>query len=110
MLNPALYNPKDKMYKNKMYCDRLWDELGQKFSKTGISTKFQWKVKIIFFCHSHVFFYKTGIDCSKKWINIRDHYNKNKNEKLGTGSAAESKKRRNELLSFLDEIVTVNKT
>lgn len=54
-------------------------------------------------------FQKTGADCNKKWINIRDQYNKNKNKKLGTGSAAESKTRRNELMAFLNEIVTVNK-
>lgn len=50
-----------------------------------------------------------GVDCNKKWINIRDIYNKNKGKKLGTGSAAHSKKRRNELMAFLDEIVVVNK-
>lgn len=50
-----------------------------------------------------------GADCQKKWINIRDQYNKTKNKKLGTGSSAEMKKRRNEIMAFLDEIVVTNK-
>lgn len=50
-----------------------------------------------------------GADCQKKWINIRDQYNKNKGKPLGTGSAAENKRKRIEHLAFLDEIVTVNK-
>lgn len=50
-----------------------------------------------------------GAECQKKWINIRDHYNKNKEKPLGTGSSAEMKKRRNEQMAFLDEAVTVNK-
>lgn len=50
-----------------------------------------------------------GLDCNKKWVNIRDNHNKSKGKKLGTGSAAEFKKRRNELMSFLDETVVVNK-
>lgn len=54
-------------------------------------------------------FTETGADCNKKWINIRDAYNKLKGKKLGTGSAAESKIRRNERMAFLDEVVTVNK-
>lgn len=49
-----------------------------------------------------------GTDCNKKWINMRDIYNKSKGKKLGTGSAAELKKRRNELMVFLDETVVVN--
>ena len=36
-------------------------------------------------------------------------YNKNKGKKLGTGSAAALKKRRNDLMSFLDDTVTVNR-
>lgn len=39
---------------------------------------------------------------------MRDIYNKSKGKKLGTGSAAELKKRRNELMVFLDETVVVN--
>lgn len=35
-LNPVLYNPKDSMYKNKMYRDRLWDELGEQLNKSSI--------------------------------------------------------------------------
>lgn len=50
-----------------------------------------------------------GADCTKKWINIRDTFNKNKGKRLGTGSAAQSKIQRNELMSFLNETVTVNK-
>lgn len=34
-LHPALYNPKEQMYKNKMYRDRLWEELGTRWNKTG---------------------------------------------------------------------------
>lgn len=34
-LHPALYNPEEQMYKNKMYRDRLWEELGTKWNKTG---------------------------------------------------------------------------
>lgn len=34
-LNPALYNPNVPLYKNKMYRDRLWEELGAKWNKTG---------------------------------------------------------------------------
>lgn len=82
--NPALYNPKEPLYKNRMYRDRLWGEFGDSISKTGI-------------------------DCNKKWVNIRDIYNRNKGKKLGTGSAAASKTRRNEVMSFLDEVVAVNR-
>lgn len=53
--------------------------------------------------------YFSGSDCNKRWVNIRDTYNKNKGKKLGTGSSAEMKKRRCELMSFLDEITTVNR-
>lgn len=35
-LNPALYNPKNAHYKNKMYKDRQWLELGTKINKTGM--------------------------------------------------------------------------
>lgn len=35
-LNPPLYDPKDAMYKNKMYRDRLWADLGSSLNKTGI--------------------------------------------------------------------------
>lgn len=34
-LHPALYNPKEQMCKNKMYRDRLWEELGTRWNKTG---------------------------------------------------------------------------
>lgn len=51
----------------------------------------------------------TGLECQKKWINIRDQFSRNKGKKLGTGSSAESKKKRNELMAFLDEATTVNK-
>lgn len=40
---------------------------------------------------------------------MRDMYTKNKGKKLGTGSAAQLKIRRNELMSFLEETATVNK-
>lgn len=56
-----------------------------------------------------VFSISTVTDCQKKWINIRDQYNKSKGKKLGTGSAAELKKRRNDLMVFLDEVVVTNK-
>lgn len=34
-VNPALFNPTMDLYKNKMYRDRLWEELGSKLGKTG---------------------------------------------------------------------------
>lgn len=40
---------------------------------------------------------------------MRDMYNRNKGKKLGTGSAAQLKTKRNQLMAFLDETVTVNK-
>lgn len=49
-----------------------------------------------------------GKECSKKWSNIRDAYNRNKGKRLGTGSAASAKIQRNEAMSFLDEIVITN--
>ncbi|XP_055308526.1 uncharacterized protein LOC129572566 [Sitodiplosis mosellana] len=82
--NPPLYNPRDERFKNKMFRDRLWAKFGETIKKTGP-------------------------ECNKKWVNIRDTYNKNKGKKLGTGSAALAKKKRNDLLAFIDEIVTVNK-
>lgn len=33
--NPPLYNPRDSLYKNKSYRDRLWDDIGQKLEKSG---------------------------------------------------------------------------
>lgn len=33
--NSPLFNPKDPKYKNKMYRDRLWNEIGEKFEKPG---------------------------------------------------------------------------
>lgn len=33
--NPPLYNPKDALYKNKMYRDRLWEDIGSILDKTG---------------------------------------------------------------------------
>lgn len=56
-----------------------------------------------------MFCIQTGADCQKRWINLRDQFNKSKSKPLGTGSAAEHKRKRNERLAFLDEIVTVNK-
>lgn len=50
-----------------------------------------------------------GSDCTKKWTNIRDTYNKNKGKKLGTGSSAQQKVKRNEMMSFLDRTITSNK-
>lgn len=34
--NPPLYNPKDALYKNKSYRDRLWDDIGHKLEKSGM--------------------------------------------------------------------------
>lgn len=34
--NAPLFNPKDSHYKNKMYRDRLWNQIGDKFGKPGI--------------------------------------------------------------------------
>lgn len=36
--NPALHNPKESLYKNKNYRDRMWNELGTKINKAGMST------------------------------------------------------------------------
>lgn len=36
--NAALYNPKDELYKNKMYRNRLWLEFGNTIGKSGKST------------------------------------------------------------------------
>lgn len=33
--NPALYNPTDKNYKNKMYRDRIWTKFGDTLKKSG---------------------------------------------------------------------------
>lgn len=33
--NPPLFNPKVPEYKNKMYRDRLWNQIGEKFGKSG---------------------------------------------------------------------------
>lgn len=55
-----------------------------------------------------IFLITLGTDCNRKWVNMRDIYNRSKGKKLGTGSAAELKKRRNELMVFLDETVVVN--
>lgn len=33
--NPALYNPKEALYKNKTYRDRLWEDFGSSIEKTG---------------------------------------------------------------------------
>lgn len=44
----------------------------------------------------------------KKWINIRDAYNRTKGKKPGTGSAAAARVQRNETMSFLDTVTTVN--
>lgn len=105
--NPALYDPKSPHFKNKMYRDRLWLEFGNKIQKSG---------KLFYFVYGNefrscIFFiiFQKGTDCSKKWSNIRDMYNRNKGKKLGSGSSAESKRKRNEQLSFLEEICTVNR-
>lgn len=51
----------------------------------------------------------SGANCNRKWINMRDTYIKNKGKKLGTGSSAQQKTRRNELMAFLNKISTTNK-
>lgn len=33
--HPLLFNPKDREYKNRAMRDKLWNELGEKLSKTG---------------------------------------------------------------------------
>lgn len=101
--NPCLYDPKDALYKNRSYRDQQWIKIGQAIDKPGILLTFSKPYSIIRY---KVCFLAS--DCSKKWVNIRDMYNKNKGKKLGTGSAAQSKVRRNELMAFLDETVTVN--
>lgn len=104
--NHALYNPKDSNYKNKTYRDRLWDKFGQQINRNGIYFNFIICNKIRLKYESY--FHYTGLDCSKKWVNIRDSHNRNKGKKLGTGSSAVSKKKRNELMAFLEEIVVNN--
>lgn len=64
--------------------------------------RFEWKWKTLFI------FGFSGLDCGKKWINIRDTFMK-QSKKLGTGSATQSKTKRNEMLSFLEGMVFVNK-
>lgn len=45
----------------------------------------------------------------KKWTNMRDIYNKTKNKKLGSGSAANSRtSSRDEAMAFLGELVITN--
>lgn len=34
-LNPALFNPKNPHYKNKMFRDRLWQDIADKLKKNG---------------------------------------------------------------------------
>lgn len=79
--NPALFNPKDVQFRNKTYRDRLWADFGSTINKTGIS-------------------------CCKRWVNIRDMYNRTKGKELGTGNSALLKRRRNNLMSFLNRIST----
>lgn len=62
----------------------------------------QYDIGKLFICHF------SGAECSKKWINIKDMFIK-QSKKLGTGSATQSKTRRNEMLSFLDGTVLTNK-
>lgn len=102
--DPPMYNPKDALYKNKSYRDRLWDDIGQKLEKSGMHY-----LEITLNKGREQNFHFSGSDCNKRWVNIRDTYNKNKNKKLGTGSSAEMKKRRCEMMSFSDEITTVNR-
>lgn len=33
--NPALYNPKESLYKNRNYRDRTWNDFGARINKTG---------------------------------------------------------------------------
>lgn len=33
--NPPLYNPKEHLYKNKTYRDRMWNDFGAKIEKSG---------------------------------------------------------------------------
>lgn len=33
--NPTLFNPKEPLYKNKMFRDRLWEEFGATIEKSG---------------------------------------------------------------------------
>lgn len=33
--NPALYNPKDSLYKSRTYRDRIWEDFGVTIGKSG---------------------------------------------------------------------------
>lgn len=33
--HPLLYNPKDREYKNRTMREKLWNDLGEKFCKSG---------------------------------------------------------------------------
>lgn len=50
-----------------------------------------------------------GPECNRKWVNMRDAYNKGKVKKLGSGSAANTRKTlRDESMSFLEETKITN--
>lgn len=104
-VNPPLYNPKDPQFKNKTYRECLWNQIGEKFDKPGNFCGFCYFKMII----NWIVLFRLGRDCNKKWVNIRDIYIKSKGKRLGTGIAAEFKRRRNELMAFLNESVAVNK-
>ncbi|XP_063585206.1 uncharacterized protein LOC134762592 [Penaeus indicus] len=76
--NEALYNVKSKEYRKTQMKQNLWSDVGNILQKSGN-------------------------DCSKRWIYIRDYYIRRKGNPC-TGSAGEAIKKRSDLLSFLDSI------
>lgn len=65
-------------------------------------------LSFILFIVSNLFLSSTANECRQKWVNIRDNYQRQKN-KLGTGSAGGSKMKRQEELTFLDDVSSVRK-
>lgn len=85
--NPELYDPKNSNFKNKAHKDILWSDLGKTLDNNR--TGWPFVPKNSFFHISQVLFsqelpciaFFKGLECNRKWINMRDAYNKRKSKK-----------------------------
>lgn len=109
---PELYDPKNSNFKNKAHKDILWSDLGKTLDNIRTGWPFVPKkiVSFIFLKNYLALLFFKGLECNRKWINMRDAYKKGKSKKLGSGSAANSSKNlaRDESMAFLGEIETTN--
>ncbi|XP_049956511.1 uncharacterized protein LOC126473476 isoform X2 [Schistocerca serialis cubense] len=75
--HPCLYDLKNPKYRDTLFRDRIWEEIGAQLKQAGEM-------------------------CKNRWRNIRDSHQRNKRErKLGTGSHASAKPRKWVLLDHL---------